>query len=111
MTRKQIMTKYALIINGPYNSYDYTPLQDGITIKEAELIALEYINDQFGYYNDDINHDLQFSIIETGDEHKYSTDDFKEWFDKKHKEDIKQARAQQDRADKILYEELKKRFG
>lgn len=102
------MNKYALLFYGDEGVYYYIPLLGkDATLDDAKNAALEYIARGETFCDDG---DLSFEIAEIASVNEYTTADYQPFFEKKTKEARKHRKEEQDRADKVRYEELKKRF-
>ena len=101
------MNSYAVLFYQDEGIYSYMSLGNNMTLEEAKDAALEYIASGHTYCDDG---DLRFIIVETGLQTECTTADHQSFFKKKTEEARKRRKAEQDRADKVRYEELKNKF-
>lgn len=98
--------RLALLVYNMDGVYHHIPLA-AKTLEKAETEALEYMYSEMSIMYDD---ERMFEIIEVGEKHRYNTEEFKEWFDKRLEKDRKHAREQQERLEREQFERLKKKF-
>jgi hypothetical protein len=97
---------YAIIIYADEGFYYHTPL-NAQTLEEAEKEALEYV------YQENWRRDTcerSFKIITIAKIKEYNTGNFQEFFTNKENERLEKNKKWQDKQDRELFEQLKKKF-